>query len=583
MIKIICFIVISFFATAINSNAQNLVQRYDLNFQGFNECSWDWLSYKKNCTGILDALSQKNAIPVLKLTYDSRYGVNDMEFILSKSIILPETKDKVCDVTLALKNNSNLPIVFKLTGIDNDESIIFEREISIEDYSKWTKGKISLPTVNIEAINIDIKYKGNKDEKQIVWLKNIGIHISPNDVDRKETTVNKLDPNLVVNLADKDSLNFLNDIQAVKGKKIIGLGENVHGSLTIGTARLQFLKHLILKQQCKLVLLERSLDASLLFDLYVQGKIAEKSDVLDQYLRLGMDYQVMKEFLKWLRLYNITAENKVHIFGVDNTGIGDRIGLMDYHLGLLEQEKGEFYIKKVKEDKIKDILEFIKTDTTVKQLLDEKSYTYYLNLLSEKFSKNFSDRANDREPAMFKRVAFLDSLFTKSEEKTVILAHAVHLQKIKILNQSDRYDVLGNLLKEKYGDKYYALDFNFGGGSFIQDSCSIFYKLITDTLGPLPKNSFEYVASQTGSDYFFYPSKYLDKKINTTAYILRSGKNKNHFKFASLQDRFDGFVFLKKSEPFIDIENEPFSYGLKFFDARRAVFFKVMQSHQNKQ
>jgi len=565
-------------------NAQNLGEKYDLNFGNFNECNWDWLVYQRNCKGFLDVNPNNHSSASFKMQYDTQFGINDMGFILSKSIILPKTVKKRLTITLTSKSSSIKDFTFKIIAIDKNEEIQFQKELEVKNANKWIESKISIPG-NTKVFNIYIRYIGNRDPKQTIWLKDITVNgdgqtINRNkiDIESQNTKAVKLETEKIISLQG-DSVHLLDKIKDLSDKKIIGLGENTHGSATISNARVQLLKNLVSGGHCKLILLEMPVDFALLMDLYIQDRLPSTSEEdLNGYLKLGMDYKIMKGFLKWLKIYNTSAKVKVHLFGIDNYSAGGKLPLMDYHVALLGLEKSEFYLKKIQENKLNDIIDFSKKDPEIKRLLGEKGYIYYLNTLSGKFNSTLLERFSNRDSLMLKRVEFLDSLFTNNNEKTVILAHAGHLQKIKAIGPEGQFDVLGSLLNKKYGSNYYALDFNFGSGTFNQDSCISNQKYITDTLKNLAKNSFEYAANQTGYNFFLYPAKYLDEDINTTAYIVRNGQNKDHFKFASLRNRFDGYVFLKKSESMTEIEKNPLLYSLRLFDGKRVKFSKILKT-----
>lgn len=571
-------------------NAQKINIKDDLYFQDYNKCNWEWLSYKTNCNISLESQSAKNPLFLLKLMYAPTNKLNEsvsninMEFCLFKTIILPQIENRKLDVALTSKNQTASELLFSVFGVDHNENITFNDTIKIKKSTKWATKTISSISKDTKAIYIKIKFNGTSNPSQIVWLKNIKIKIDGKDVNGIKNDIIKADKQLNKNyifpLSHDEKFDLTDKLPEIKRKKIIGLGENTHGSKTINLARFQFLKNLIERNNCKIVLLEIPFDFASQMDLYVQGKIPENSENLLGYLKLVNDYEQKMDFLKWLRTYNLGVKRKVHIYGIDNAGSEEKsIPLMDYHLELLGTEKGKFYLKNLYEGKIKDVIEFAKKDSIIQQLLGKENFQYYIYLLSDKFNKKVNEMFLNRDSLMFKRVNSLNTQFTTENEKIAILAHSVHIQKIKGFGKEGEYSTLGSFLSEKYDSSFVAIDFCFGSGSFTQDSCSSPVLITNETLNTLPENSFEYAALKTGYDYFYFPSKYLNDRIITTSMITRGSQNQNHFKFVFLKGRFDGYVFLNKSESFDNLKKSPFIYSIGFWDAKIYKFRNIINEY----
>lgn len=144
---------------------------------------------------------------------------------------------------------------------------------------------------------------------------------------------------------------------------------------------------------------------------------------------------------------------------------------------------------------------------------------------------------------------------------------------------TDRYQpVLGSILYNKYKRRYCAIDFNFGSGTFSQDSCSTNTYVTKDILRNIPKNSFEYAALKTGYSSFYYPAKYINSTINSKAYITRNSQSKDHFKFSDLKRRFDGYVFIRDGNAFPNAEKQPLKYSLKMETRKRKQYEALLNS-----
>lgn len=593
--RLLCILCL-FLLFSLDGEAQKIKDYYDLEFKDFNECNWDWLSNKNNCIIYRDKFeSGRTRNNVLCLKSDTRSARDlNMGFLLGKSITLPPIKHRSSTISLDIRNNTDSIVSFAVLGIDDEENIVFNKKIRIKKQPSWKKTIITCPSEKVKAIKIYIEYKGNADKGQSIYLKNLDIRLDKKsilamDIDSFNNSNIELNPARITPLDLTDSTHLLNNIKEINGKKIIGLGESAHGSETIADAQFLFLRNLVVQYNCKLILLEIHLDLAMIYDLYVQGLISESSETVRAYLMLGVDRAPTMSFLKWLRKYNAETKRKVHVLGIDNSSIGARpIPLMDYHFELLGKEKAYPYLQKLWKNEIGDVEKISENDTNIKMILGTENYAYYRYMLSSMFreTKKLSrediyQRYLTRDSSMALRVAFLDSLFTKPQEKIAILAHVNHLQKINELTDQ-QYTRLGKVLKDKYSTNYYALDFTFGSGKFNQDSCSLTVRLIEDSLKVIPKNSFEYAALKTNQKFFFYPSKYLDNNINSSLNIGRLSQNKNHFEFANLKKRFDGYVFLNKSKAFSTVERVPLGYMMRLFSAKERKYRMYFDSIQTK-
>lgn len=562
---------------ALHVNAQTIGTYYNLGFDRLHECSWDWLKGKNRCNITYGHSSKGRADSrFLQLTADNRPGFSqrNMEFMLTKNIILPAIHHQNINISLNIRNSSSHSVSLKVLGIDKNENIVFTKTSEVSQAASWKKATVFASSEKLKAINVYIEYKGDTDTSQIVCLKDLDIaldgkSVSEMYVSNASNGEATLSPLYILPLKTADSMHLLDDIEALKSKKIIGLGECAHGSGSVSDARYLFLKNLVSRHNCKLILLEKSFDISLIFDLYVQGLMPKSTETMKGYLHLFMDAEPLMQFLDWLREYNIGKEKKVHIWGIDNGSAGTPpVALMDWHLELLGKEKATPYLEKLWKNEFHKVAKMVKKDDSLRLLLGGQNYAYYMYILSDNFSKDRDEWFSGRDSNMARRVVFLDSTFTSPLEKTAILAHSGHLQRINQVGDQS-YTMLGALLADKYDTAYYAINFTFGSGKFNQDSCSTQVRLIEDSLTAVPGNSFEYAALKTNQAFFFYPTVHLDDNIISTLGIFRMTQGKNHFKFANLKRRFDGCVFLRRSEPFMNVERVPLGYGMGFFAERR--------------
>jgi len=553
-----------------------------VNYYGFakyNACSWDWLEYKTKC----DITYNKDGDESLILQYDGRIpiGSPNMKFSLTKKLILPVANFTSLKVSLMANSKMSQVVSMRAIGLDKDENIVFDSSTFSKNKSDWEQLSINSNNRHIKALNIYIKYNGDSQQNQLVKLKDITIFLDNRNISNiRSSNMDEavLAAKHIVPLVSTDEgLDFKN-IEDFKCKKIIALGESTHGSRTISQNRLSALMALITNYNCKLVILELPFDLGILINAYAQGIVPEAAQsYLNDYLHTATTRETLIPFLQWLRNYNQTTKKKVYILGMDNSSSGGNLPLMDFHLSLLGKDKAFPYLLKLHSDEAASILTLADLDTTLQNKLGKKNYIYYKYLLKQEFSKDQAEFFSSRDRNMATRVEFLDTLLTERSEKIAILAHSLHVQKIRETKETYE-DVLGSLLTRKYKQGYFAIDFNFGGGTFTQDSCYLNTYTTIDVMKNVPSNSFESAAMKTGYHFFYYNAKYLNDNFTSTAIIARNSQNKDHFLFSNLKRRFDAYIFVKESVAFTDAEKEPLKYQMKLMGRKQKTYAEIFNS-----
>ncbi|SDJ04270.1 Erythromycin esterase homolog [Pedobacter sp. ok626] len=576
------------------SSAQTMREKYDLNFQNVTLCRRAWLS-SGNSIFLVDTTNINENKPAFKLYYNSRARDKNMQCNLSRMILLPKVdQPKECEISIISKDNVIHDLYFRLTLFDQNEKEISTKAIRINS-KQWEKKSIVLPLAKAKAIRISINYLGDSANDQSIWLDRIAIKIDGNDITsqnyfskKKEDSlevVHSLKKRYIVPLAFDNDSTLLKKIGAIRQKKIIGLGESTHGSSSIQLANYQFIKNLILNQNCRLILMEMPMDNTLMMDLYVLGKIPEsyQNQIISHLKPSICGYRNLITFLNWLRSYNEHSVTKVHLLGVDNPKYPE-LYLFEYHLTILGKQKGKFYLKKIADEKYEEILTHAQLDTVLKTKLGYKSYELYLLFLKEVIANqksNVEPLAN-RDLNMSNKVQNLVKLFLKSDEIAAIYAHSGHITSLPEMDSYLNTDPsLGFYLRKIYKDQYFSISFQIGEGTYSQDECSMNGKIVSDRLLYPPAYSFEYAGLATGLNYFYYPSKYLGDAILSYGKISRGSRYADLYRFSSLKKRFDAYVFIKESKPIEEVESFPIIYNMDFFASRRKAMNDVLNEIDN--
>ena len=568
---------------SLSVKAQTIAEKYDLNFRQIDRNDKLWLSSGFNCDFLIDSTNLDQNRRAFKLYYKPTVPNNKkMSFDWSKTILLPGgIPKKKCEVSIVSKDDIAHNLWFTVTGLDREERETSSKSITISS-RLWKAKKISLLPGYVAALRIGIHYDGDSSANQNIWLGEIKIKVNGKDITNESYfSKNKKDSieaikgivkEKMIPLAFGNDSTLLANIKELRNKRIIGLGECSHGSNTIKVASYQFIKNMIVNYNCKLVLLEIPVDATLILDMYVQGKIPnsyQKQIEADRKLSIG-GYKNLVDFLNWLKAYNERSVTKVHLFGIDNPS-DPQLYLFEYHLALLGKEGGKFYLRKTVERKYGDIIAFAQRDTMFQNRLGKQSFEFYLSILKNETAvmSNLVEWEKDRDINMSKRVNSLVNIFLKPGEKAAIYAHSGHLNSVEQFDDNlKKVTPLGFYLKNNYGNQYFSISFQIGEGTYTQDK-SPHGQTMVDTLIKPPPYSFEYAGLATGSSYFYYRSKYLNDAILSYCSIARASRNENKFRFSCLKRRFDAYVFIKESTPIKEVELFPAFYAMDYFYLRR--------------
>lgn len=556
--------------------SQSLKDVYNLDMKKPEEnVRWAWSVSANRTSFVLDSsktVKGKNALKIL-----SRRRVGDPHeagFNLMRTIPLPEWADnKIVTVSVKCKNKDMENLKFSVMCMDENENLRFSDSVFVTK-SYWKKYSISFTQKNMKAVRISLSAEEKHlREIQTAWVDRVSISIGGKDVsdvaieDWYPKTSSELNKNYVMPLSFQDAESIQTVFSSNPCPAIIGLGESTHGSQEIKEANYQFMKTLITRFGCKIIVTERVIDLSLLCDLYVRGLLPESygDQIIEDSKGYFDDYLSFFDFLSWLREYNKTVEVKVRIFGCHNF-FDKRTGLFEYFQKVVDRNNLNFlyYLEKIAKGQFKVVRDRVMNDTLLKSEMDVADYGYLLFLLEKddiKAERKFLDLSYDADKEMWTVVQKVIELYAPHREKIIISAHSAHISKYASFVSASMNKVpLGKYVADKYKEDYLAVSFQLGEGISTQDESNLFGKTMAQMLQHAPINSFENTALRTGVDYFYYSSTQLPKNITHLRILLRGGRYRDPFRFCSIKRYFDGLVFIKESHGLNNVQNYPAFY-----------------------
>lgn len=266
--------------------------------------------------------------------------------------------------------------------------------------------------------------------------------------------------------------------------KIVGYGEDTHGTAEFTTLAQELMKYLVEEQEFKVFIIEAGFGEGQYFNDYIQGKEVDLKTILEKH---NSTWRYMtKEFadlMNWLKSYNETHTEKIHIYGCEmQYVISDVNRIKDYltvvksdyviegfekHLWqqITAQEKIDYYMTyvKLKQYFIDHYEEFVKKTSE-----DEFSMAYQHVLILGQFvtaiHQNWEQRKHDfRDIYMAENIQWIMN-FHGDESKALYWAHNAH---IGDWINNGIVDVAGHQLRKIYGEAYYNIATDFGTGEFV--------------------------------------------------------------------------------------------------------------------
>ncbi|MEO6819548.1 MAG: erythromycin esterase family protein [Ginsengibacter sp.] len=273
--------------------------------------------------------------------------------------------------------------------------------------------------------------------------------------------------------------------QAIKNKKIIGLGEPEHFYKGYYELKIQIIKHLVTTNEINAIAFEGSSIECKKLDAYINGADADLYAILPN-LNAGYNYEKsgifdckeIVDFLQWLRRENKNRKEKISIYGIDFQNIESPVKNLkahfpnsnSFHKGL-DSLKNNLYslMKQLSDDVSNGELPKIFFDETWKlkatnnYKLSERIQGYvkkekdkWINQNAKElnqFSYIFTDPNLERDKMMFDNFVWQFN----PAKTTLIWAADFHIANDSIVNKTNTIRKLGTYLNKKYGDQYFKI------------------------------------------------------------------------------------------------------------------------------
>lgn len=285
--------------------------------------------------------------------------------------------------------------------------------------------------------------------------------------------INETNPDIAIKKNDT-----LDDI--FKDVRIFGFGEATHGTKDFFDLKIKFFKYLVKNHSVKNFAIEASYGNCFAIDNYIKGEDADPKELLNNIGLWTWNNEELLSLIKWMKLYNSTKNKseQLNFYGIDIMDCSNSTKLMyEYITDNPFENKDDYlntlnnYTSRKNSDNLKkrDLNKHLKTMSELKEVL--KNYSnenkkLYLSLQNSiiqyiNFRLDYNQETRDKEMSENINQILITS---EKDSKVFVWAHNYHIKKNKITYTNDL--AMGHFLKEKYGNEYYSLGFDFATGTF---------------------------------------------------------------------------------------------------------------------
>ena len=441
-----------------------------------------------------------------------------------------------------------------LNSIGDCEQLLRSDTIELPLSETWKEVSKKVKIKDAHLLNIFIEGVGSE-----LAFNNIRVSdfkLEANGVRLKNETAPKND-NTPLKKSDVIPLNGV-DFSKIPSinSRIMAIGETVHGSKTLGRMVFDIIKERITKQGCDLVLHEYPLEYSFYVNRFVKNDPRFSLKDIERYMEGSLSSEHTIDFIKWLRAYNSTHNNRVSLWGVDmeSLDVASSVDLSEFVKTLCsnrETPETDSIVKRLLnwETSKEDTLQLTNADGAVGKWLtaNEREILKLCLKLNHENTETY-ERLTNRDETMAKTASKLIDILASKNAKATIYGHFLHLNYLVAsdMKELNNYS-MGHRMKSKYKDDYQAIALCTYSGKTLN---SITDKTIgAAQLVTAPKGSIEHALQSMGHHIAYLPMARLNCTDVFTMRVLGNNNDSTQFFYFTPKARIDGVLFVSLSQP----------------------------------
>jgi erythromycin esterase-like protein len=512
---------------------------------------------------LVDATSDAVSVVVLP----SRKDIN---ISISTGFLMPDigNMDKIeASFSGMNKGLDNMQLIF--TGYNVDGEVVSIDTLKIAETKGWDTFVTMVFIKDVSYMHLLLNIHGSHNNiTQVVGLDKIQfIADGKNLIEFPQCNLyQKLVPD--IDCITKLSFGHLDSYQRIvplMNKKILAIGEALHGSESLSESAIEIMKSRILHNNCKLVLLEIPFEKMLSVNRFVLGDERFSLDMIANSLELGLYSRKLLDFFKWVKEYNHCMERKVRVLGLDTPStnvIAYPMDMFNYFYLMNKSSMSEplrqFLLlfltdsRKAMKDaypSIKNNTDFTKNSDALELKIIEHWWSDWLTTVTSEEKLHAV-----RDSLMYNNIKYMIELLCNSSETVTLYSHLEHACRDK-LHTISHFPLMsyGALLKESFSAEYSVIGLFANEGKVlhlpsaskqVNDKLNIL-EFVNETLVNTENNYLESILSKLDTSYFYIPSFQLDR----SQMYIRIGTNSKQLTNIIYPPHYmDGVIYLKESE-----------------------------------
>lgn len=479
-----------------------------------------------------------------------------LRYNMQLAIPMPATQADKMLVELSAKSQNISRVYLVLSGINTTENILYSDTLFLNGNNDWHTYVKEIQLKDVVSLHCKmVVFGGDGADNQKLWLDKMDIRIGTKSIKDSPVPVCFADTSEVFRQIQPLSFSppyGYEQIPILKNKKVIALGETIHGSATLNRVAMQLIKYRIETANCKLVLLELPVEHMLFVNRFVQGDERFQLNALKEYLITYSDEFI--ELCKWIKDYNKKTTDKVYLLGYDVPLFRmESPKWVARYLSILNQERNHLGLKQMctqlqnSVDTFEPALQTFQMNNGFKNLLGEKE-SEILKWWMKNLPRNLSFQLcfQDRDSNMWKNVEYLMELLSVPESTVTIYTHLGHANYVSGFPCFRLNPSMGEYAKKSLKDDYVCVGLCVGGGTFYTADSLPPYFFPVKTLVEPPENSLEKILRTRHQESFYMPVS----SILTPMYLRYIGNSYvgNQFQFVTPGCRMDAVIYIDKSE-----------------------------------
>lgn len=366
-----------------------------------------------------------------------------------------------------------------------------------------------------------------------------------------------------------NSFSFLDN--SLKNVRIIGYGEDTHGTAEFTLLVQELMKYIAEKHNFKIIILETGFGEGQYLNDYIQGKTSDLNSILNEH-NSTWRYKTKEfyQFMNWLKEYNQNNSSKIQLYGCEMQYVISDVNRIkaylktvdsDYTINGFEKhlwepieegEKSDYYISYVK---LKNY--FIENYETFKNKTSEESFNlayHHIEVLGQFVTainqNNKQRKYNFRDIYMGENIQWILNSYGP-DSKALYWAHNAH---VGDWIANGIVDVTGHQLRKFYGDAYFDIATDFGTGEFLAFSKEM--KMENFGYSQVLENTFSSCLQSFGSPNTFLNlrnargdknlAEFLNSELTTMSGAgaqIRNAETETN----EIGKAFDGIIYLDKT------------------------------------